>query len=308
MLGDDKHRRRIRGARCCHRYGDISRRADDRRRRGTHLRPGRARRGDSLLADASRRYGLRLRRFKTGTPPRVNARSVFFKNGGSSPATQRSSRFPSTDAAVLDNRAVCYLTYTKARTHRSSATTLTAVRSSTAPLKAPVRATAPRSRRRSSRLRTRNATSSSLNRWVCIHRSCIFRVCLPLCPEDDADRVVRSIPGLENAEMQRCAYAIEYDCVDPTEPARATLEKKDPRSVRCGAVQRLVRLRSRRAGIRRGRERRAQDPRREPFDPAPFGRRDTSVRSSTISSPKGTERAVPYYDVLQRIPSAPPAG
>ena len=44
-------------------------------------------------------------------------------------------------------------------------------------------------------------------------------------PEDVQIDVIRSIPGLENAEMQRCAYAIEYDCIDPTE-LRATLESK----------------------------------------------------------------------------------
>ena len=52
-----------------------------------------------------------------------------------------------------------------------------------------------------------------------------FRGLSSSLPEDVQIDVVRSIPGLENAEMQRCAYAIEYDCVDPTE-LRATLESK----------------------------------------------------------------------------------
>ena len=50
------HTGAVYAVRCCHRYGDISRRADDRRRRGTHLRPGRTRRGDGAH-EVPRRYG-----------------------------------------------------------------------------------------------------------------------------------------------------------------------------------------------------------------------------------------------------------
>ena len=95
---------------------------------------------------------------------------------------RRLSRFPIPPTPRRCKTAPCAgLPIPKRARTRSSAPILTAVRSSTAPLKAPARATAPRSRRRSSRFRTRNATSSSLSRWVCIHRSCTFRVCLPLC-------------------------------------------------------------------------------------------------------------------------------
>ena len=62
--------------------------------------------------------GLRLRRFKTGTPPRVNARSVRFDEMQLQPGDEEIEPFSySTDAAALQNRAVCWLTYTKARTH-----------------------------------------------------------------------------------------------------------------------------------------------------------------------------------------------
>ncbi len=100
----------------------------------------------------------------------------------SSPATRRSSRFPIPPTLRRCKTAPCagLPTPIRART-RSYAPTLTAARSSTAPLKAPARATAPRSRRRSSRSRTRSAISSSLNRWACIHRSCTFKVSPPPC-------------------------------------------------------------------------------------------------------------------------------
>ena len=87
------------------------------------------------LAEKLRALGLSMRRFKTGTPPRVNRRTVDF----SQMELQRGDLEPegfsfSTDAAP-ENRAVCYLTYTNERTHeiirrkRSSEKTWTAARS-----------------------------------------------------------------------------------------------------------------------------------------------------------------------------------
>ena len=172
----------------------------------------------------------------------------------------------STDAAALQNRAVCWLTYTKARTHEIIRANL-----DRSPLfNGTIESTGPRY---CPSIETKIVTFPDKERHqlfiepMGLHTQELYIQGLSSSlPEDVQIDVVRSIPGLENAEMQRCAYAIEYDCVDPTE-LRATLEsKKDPRSVRRGPVQRLVRLRgSRRAGIRRGRERRAQDPRRGAF-------------------------------------------
>ena len=62
-------------------------------------------------------------------------------------------------------------------------------------------------------------------------------------PEDVQLEMLHSVPGLEQAEMTRCAYAIEYDCVDPTE-LLPTLEcKKISGPLWGGPVQRLLGLR-----------------------------------------------------------------
>ena len=170
--------------------------------------------------------GLRLRRFKTGTPPRVNARSVRFDEMQLQPGDEEIEPFSySTDAAALHNRAVCWLTYTNPRTHGIIRANL-----DRSPLfNGTIESTGPRY---CPSIETKIVTFPDKERHqlfiepMGLHTQELYIQGLSSSlPEDVQIDVVRSIPGLENAEMQRCAYAIEYDCVDPTE-LRATLESK----------------------------------------------------------------------------------
>ena len=178
------------------------------------------------LADALEKLGLPLRRFKTGTPPRVNARSVRFGEMQLQPGDEEIEPFSySTDAAALQNRAVCWLTYTKARTHEIIRANL-----DRSPLfNGTIESTGPRY---CPSIEAKIVTFPDKERHqlfiepMGLHTQELYIQGLSSSlPEDVQIDVVRSIPGLENAEMQRCAYAIEYDCVDPTE-LRATLESK----------------------------------------------------------------------------------
>ena len=170
--------------------------------------------------------GLRLRRFKTGTPPRVNARSVRFDEMQLQPGDEEIEPFSySTDAAALQNRAVCWLTYTNPRTHGIIRANL-----DRSPLfNGTIESTGPRY---CPSIETKIVTFPDKERHqlfiepMGLHTQELYIQGLSSSlPEDVQIDVVRSIPGLENAEMQRCADAIEYDCVDPTE-LRATLESK----------------------------------------------------------------------------------
>ena len=170
--------------------------------------------------------GLGLRRFKTGTPPRVNARSVRFDEMQLQPGDEEIEPFSySTDAAALQNRAVCWLTYTKARTHEIIRANL-----DRSPLfNGTIESTGPRY---CPSIETKIVTFPDKERHqlfiepMGLHTQELYIQGLSSSlPEDVQIDVVRSIPGLENAEMQRYAYAIEYDCIDPTE-LRATLESK----------------------------------------------------------------------------------
>ena len=70
------------------------------------------------LADALKKLGLPLRRFKTGTPPRVNARSVDFSQMEVQTGDKTPLPFSFSTEHPPENQAVCYLTYTTEETHR----------------------------------------------------------------------------------------------------------------------------------------------------------------------------------------------
>ena len=69
------------------------------------------------LAEQLRSLGLSLRRFKTGTPPRVNRRSVDFSKMEKQEGDKEPECFSFSNLYTPENRAVCYLTYTNERTH-----------------------------------------------------------------------------------------------------------------------------------------------------------------------------------------------
>ena len=69
------------------------------------------------LAECCKALGLRMRRFKTGTPPRVNARTVDFSLMELQPGDAQIEPFSFSTVQPIENKAVCYLTYTNERTH-----------------------------------------------------------------------------------------------------------------------------------------------------------------------------------------------
>ena len=177
------------------------------------------------LTESLKRLGLGLRRFKTGTPPRVNARSVDFSQMEVQPGDERVLPFSFETAEPPENRAVCWLTYTNAATH------------------AVIRANLDRSPLFSGVIegigpRYCPSIEDKVVRFADKPRHQLFLEPMGLDTEEvyvqgfsssmpfDVQReMLRSVKGLENAEIMRPAYAIEYDCIDPLE-LRPTLETK----------------------------------------------------------------------------------
>ena len=177
------------------------------------------------LSERLRELGLAMRRFKTGTPPRVNARTVDFARMELQPGDAEPEPFSFSTEATPENRAVCYLTYTNERTHEIIRANL-----DRSPLYSGViEGVGPRY---CPSIETKIMTFPDKPR----HQLFIEPMGLNTeelyiqglsssLPEEVQTELLHTIPGLEHAEMTRAAYAIEYDCVDPTELA-ATLECK----------------------------------------------------------------------------------
>ena len=178
-----------------------------------------------VLGDRLRALGLSLQRFKTGTPPRINSRSVDFSKMEIQPGDEPPPPFSFETKEPLVNRAVCWLTYSNEDTH------------------AIVRENLHRSPMFSGVIdgvgaRYCPSFEDKVVRFADKKRHQLFVEPMGLdteelylqgfsssMPEEVQMKMVRSVPGLERAEIMRPAYAIEYDCIDPLE-LLPTLETK----------------------------------------------------------------------------------
>ncbi|HEM4201634.1 TPA: tRNA uridine-5-carboxymethylaminomethyl(34) synthesis enzyme MnmG [Streptococcus suis] len=179
------------------------------------------------LADNLKELGLEIGRFKTGTPPRVNARTINYDETEIQPGDEKPNHFSflSRDEDYLQDQIPCWLTYTNATSHEIINSNL-----HRAPMfSGIVKGIGPR---------YCPSIEDKIVRFADKERHQLFlepeghntdeiyvQGLSTSLPEDVQKDLIHSIKGLENAQMMRTGYAIEYDMVMPHQ-LRATLETK----------------------------------------------------------------------------------
>ena len=174
--------------------------------------------------------GIALRRFKTGTPARVHRRSVDFSVMEVQEGDEPIIPFCFDNELPLENKVKCYVTYTNEETHRIILDNL-----DRSPLYAGrIEGVGPRYcpsiEDKIVRFKDKERHQLFVEPMGLDTDECYLQGMSSSLPEDVQIKFLRTIKGLENVEIMRPAYAIEYDCVDPLE-LFATLEFKKIRGL-----------------------------------------------------------------------------
>ena len=162
--------------------------------------------------------GFSIRRFKTGTPARLDGRTIDFSRMepqyGDEPVVPFSFM---TDPATLQNKAMCWLTYTTPETHRIILDNLHRAPMYSGTIHGTGARYCPSIEDKVVRFKDKDRHPIFMEPEGLYTHEWYAQGMSTSMPEDVQRQIYASIPGLERAKLLRLAYAIEYDCIDPTQ-------------------------------------------------------------------------------------------
>ncbi len=177
------------------------------------------------LSDSLKKLGLTLMRFKTGTPARINSRSIDYSKLEIQKGEEEIQNFSFITKRKNKNSAVCYLTYTDENTHNIIRENLDKAPVFSGLIKGVGPRYCPSIETKIVRFADKERHQLFLEPEALSTNEVYIQGFSTSMPVDVQEKMIRSVKGLENAEIMRDSYAIEYDCIDPTE-LLPTLEYK----------------------------------------------------------------------------------
>ena len=178
------------------------------------------------LGLAIRKLGVPIRRFKTGTPSRVNRRSLDFSKMEEQKGDENLVNFSFDPHTKIENKISCHITYTNALTKKIILDNLHRSPMYSGKIEGKGPRYCPSIEDKIVRFSEKERHQIFIEPCGLDTEEIYLQGLSSSLPEDVQADFVHSIPGLEHAQIMRTAYAIEYDCVDPL-ALKATLEFLD---------------------------------------------------------------------------------
>ncbi|MBS4534953.1 tRNA uridine-5-carboxymethylaminomethyl(34) synthesis enzyme MnmG [Clostridium sp. D2Q-14] len=169
---------------------------------------------------------IHFRRFKTGTPARIHKDTIDFESMVSQPGDEKVVPFSFMNNEIKKDQELCYLAYTNAETHKIIMNNLDKSPRYTGKMESKGPRYCPSIEDKVVRFADKDKHQIFIEPEGLDTKEMYVQGMSTTLPAEVQINMLRTVSGLENVEIMREAYAIEYDCIDPTKLKR-TLEYKD---------------------------------------------------------------------------------